>query len=94
MVHIRAKILSMPGRKSITAPSMLTTKPAARLTETDELNSQTNRVILQTHQPTNPYRRCVRVKLRKLNAESPSKNAVSGIAPPAVSRLNHPLDAI
>ena len=36
--------------------------------------------------------RCMRVKPRNLNAESPSKNCVSGMAPPAASRLNQPFE--
>ena len=36
----------------------------------------------------------MRVSPRALNAESPSKNCVSGIVPAADSRLNHPLDAM
>lgn len=45
-----------------------------------------------THHPMNPYNRCVLVRPRKLNAESPSKNCVSGMTPPAASRLNQPLE--
>lgn len=47
----------------------------------------------KTYHPTKPYNRCVRVRPRNLNAESPSKNCVSGMTPPAASRLNQPLDA-
>lgn len=42
----------------------------------------------------NPYNRCVLVRPRKLNAESPSKNCVSGMTPPAASRLNQPLEEV
>ena len=38
-----------------------------------------------------PYNLVVLDKPRNLKAESPSKNCVSGIVPPAVSRLNQPL---
>ena len=51
-------------------------------------------VTNKTHHPPNPYNRCIRVKPKNLNAESPSKNWDSGIAPLAASRLNHPLEAI
>ena len=44
-----------------------------------------------THQPINPYNLCILVKPKNLNAESPSKNCVSGIALVADSRLSHPL---
>lgn len=42
----------------------------------------------------NPYNLCVLDNPRKLNAESPSKNCVSGMTPPAASRLNQPLLAM
>jgi hypothetical protein len=48
----------------------------------------------QTHHPMNPYNLCVLDSARNLNAESPSKNCVSGMAPFADSRLNQPLLAI
>jgi len=46
------------------------------------------------HHPANPYSLCVLVKPRDENADSPSKNWVSGITPLAASRLNHPLPGI
>lgn len=48
----------------------------------------------RTHHAPKPYSRCVRDNPRNLKAESPSKNCVSGSAPVAASRLNHPLEAI
>ena len=47
-----------------------------------------------TYQPTNPYNLCFLVNPRNLNADSPSKNWVSGIALPADSRFSHPFEAI
>lgn len=44
-----------------------------------------------THHPAKPYSLCVLVKPRDANADSPSKNWVSGITPLAASKLNHPL---
>ena len=46
------------------------------------------------HHPAKPYSLCVLVKPRNENADSPSKNWVSGITPLAASRLNHPLPGI
>ena len=43
---------------------------------------------------SNPYSLCVLVKPRNENADSPSKNWVSGITPLASSRLSHPLPGI
>jgi len=45
-------------------------------------------------QPINPYNLVVRDSPRNLNAESPSKNCVSGTPMPADSRLSQPLLAI
>lgn len=36
----------------------------------------------------------MRVRPRELNAESPSKNCVSGMVPPTASRLNQPFELI
>jgi len=44
--------------------------------------------------PTKPYSLCVLVRPKNENAESPSKNCVSGTTLVADSRLNHPLDDI
>ena len=41
--------------------------------------------------PHKPTQNAHLVKPRKLNAESPSKNCVSGMVPPIDSRLNQPL---
>jgi len=46
------------------------------------------------HHPAKPYNLCVLVRPRNENADSPSKNWVSGITPLADSRLNHPLPGI
>jgi hypothetical protein len=46
------------------------------------------------HHPPKPYNLCVLVKPRNENADSPSKNWVSGITPLAASKLNHPLPGI
>ena len=44
----------------------------------------------KTYHPMNPYNRVVLDNPRDLNAESPSKNCVSGMTLVADSRFNHP----
>lgn len=65
---------------------------AARRVERTEVQDRTK--VEEAHHPMKPYNRWVLDSPRNLNAESPSKNWVSGIAPLAASRLNQPLLAI
>ena len=54
----------------------------------------TTRRRRNAHHPAKPYSLCVLVKPRNENADSPSKNWLSGITPLAASKLNHPLPGI
>lgn len=75
-------------------PRRLSKKPTARLNSVMDFRGSSSRLINTTHQPINPYNLVVRDSPRNLNAESPSKNCVSGTPMPADSRLSQPLLAI